>query len=200
MESSEARFNALFVGNRAALLRYAIRRTADPQDAADVVADTFLVAWRRLEDVPSGAAARLWLFGVARRVLGNWHRTETRRTALSQRLVAELGHLTVSAPEPAESSLVLRALRQLPESDAELLRLLAWEELKPAQIATVLGIPAGTVRVRLHRARRRLASAMTQLETDQKAEEPAPVVKRSSSVGHGMSEPAHAGSGNEETS
>ena len=69
MSSAEERFTALFEATRLPLLAYAVRRVADPADAADVVAETYLVAWRRLDDVPAGADARPWLFGVARRVL-----------------------------------------------------------------------------------------------------------------------------------
>ena len=71
MSSAEERFTALFEATRLPLLAYAVRRVADPADAADVVAETYLVAWRRLDDVPAGACARPWLFGVARRVLAN---------------------------------------------------------------------------------------------------------------------------------
>lgn len=69
MSSPEEQFSDLFERTHGALLGYAVRRVTDPADAADVVAETYLVAWRRLEDVPPGAQARPWLFGVARRVL-----------------------------------------------------------------------------------------------------------------------------------
>jgi len=196
----EERFDALFAAHRLALLSYAVRRVGDPQDAADVVADTFLVAWRRLGDVPPGEGARPWLFGVARRVLGNAHRSEARRTALARRLGAELGRAYVPAPEPPGTPTVVRALTLLSESDAEIVRLLAWEELTPAQIAVVLDLAPGTVRVRLHRARRRLAAAMERIEAEdaEPARDAAPV-KRPAVSGHVMSEPARAGFGNEET-
>ena len=83
-------FRRLYHENFDALLGYALRRTARPEDAADVVADTFLVAWRRQRDVPPGEQARLWLYGVARRTLANQRRGDVRRTHLGERLGADL--------------------------------------------------------------------------------------------------------------
>src|SRR6478672_7119633 len=74
MATREARFEELFARTRSALMGYAVRRVGDPADAADVVAETYLVAWRRLDEVPPGEETRLWLFGVARRVLANHQR------------------------------------------------------------------------------------------------------------------------------
>lgn len=162
VDSPEELFTTLFENTHQALLAYAVRRVADPTDAADVVAETFLVAWRRLEDVPPGDAARPWLFGVARRVLANLYRGERRRTALADRLRASLSEV-VPAPDLAPVEVAMAALRP---DDQELLRLVAWEELARDEIAMVLGIPKATVRVRLHRARQRLAAQMVALERD----------------------------------
>jgi RNA polymerase sigma factor (sigma-70 family) len=179
MSSPEERFSALFERTHVALLGYAVRRVADPADAADVVAETFLVAWRRLDDVPVGEQARQWLFGVARRVLANHYRGERRRVALADRLRDSL-HEAVPPPEVHEPTAVERAFEQLPDDDRELLRLLAWEELAREEIAMAMGLSRGAVRVRLHRARTRLKQAMEDIdrETDRVA------VKRSSSAGH----------------
>ncbi len=154
----DERFAALFERTHRPLLAYALRRVSDPADAADVVAETFLVAWRRLDDVPLGEAARPWLFGVARRVLANLYRGERRRDALTERLRQQLTEVTVEADEPDTPALA--ALRRLPEADREVLRLLAWEELARDEIALVLGVSRAAVRVRLHRARRRLREQM----------------------------------------
>ena len=162
VDSPEELFTTLFENTHQALLAYAVRRVADPGDAADVVAETFLVAWRRLEDVPHGESARPWLFGVARRVLANLYRGERRRTALADRLRASLSEV-VPAQDLAPVEVAMAALRP---DDQELLRLVAWEELARDEIALVLGIPRATVRVRLHRARERLAAQMASLERD----------------------------------
>jgi len=157
----DARFTALFEATHRPLLAYAVRRVADPADAADVVAEAFLVAWRRIDDVPDGPDARPWMFGVARRVLANLHRGTRRRLALAERLRAEV--VGVVPPPTAGPSDVERALARLGDDDQELLRLVAWEELARDEIALVLGISRGAVRVRLHRARRRLADQLAEL-------------------------------------
>lgn len=162
MDSPEHTFTTLFENTHHALLAYAVRRVADPADAADVVAETFLVAWRRLPEVPPGDEARPWLFGVARRVLANLYRGERRRTALADRLRESLRDV---APPPDLTPVEI-AMSALRPDDQELLRLVAWEELARDEIALVLGVPRATVRVRLHRARQRLAAQMALLERD----------------------------------
>jgi RNA polymerase sigma-70 factor (ECF subfamily) len=156
-DDDEQRFARLYAEHGRDVMAYALRRASGSEDAADVVAETFLVAWRRLEDVPAGAEARLWLFGVARRALANQQRGERRRLRLAERLRREL---RVAAPaQPAagdERAAVLCALGRLDAGDRELMLLAGWEELDPGQIARVLGISAGAARTRLHRARRRL--------------------------------------------
>lgn len=159
MGSPEERFNGLFTRTHAALLAYALRRVDDPGDAAEIVAETFLVAWRRIDSVPAGDDARPWLFGVARRVLANHRRGERRRAALTEKLRLELREVTVPAPEVVDHDLAA-AMAMLSPDDRELLRLLAWEELDRDQIAAALGISKGTARVRIHRARQRLEKAL----------------------------------------
>ncbi len=85
------RFEALFEENFRPLLGYAMRRIDDTSAAADVVAETFTTAWRRLDDVPNGTEARLWLYGTARRVLANYRRGERRRGALVDMLAEKMG-------------------------------------------------------------------------------------------------------------
>ena len=143
------------------MLAYAVRRAADAQDAADVVADTFLVAWRRLDDVPPAGAARLWLYGVARHVLANQQRSERRRERLAERLRHELPGALEGVPPPASQTGAVRAaLAGLGLEDQEILRLCGWEELTPGEIATVLGISQVAARSRLHSARRRMRGAL----------------------------------------
>lgn len=84
------RFEALYAENSPLILAYALRRTDDHADAADVVAETFLAAWRRLDDVPDGDRARMWLYGTARRVLSNHHRGHRRARKLSERVAQDL--------------------------------------------------------------------------------------------------------------
>lgn len=195
MSSPEHRFTELFETTHVALLAYAVRRVSDPADAADVVADTYLVAWRRLDDVPAGGEARPWLFGVARRVLANHHRGERRRLALADRLRDSL-HEHVPPPEVREPSLVERAVARLGDDDREMLHLLAWEELAREEIAVAMGLSRGAVRVRLHRARARLREAMKAVEREMDAA----ALQQNTSSGHEPRRWAPARPGTEETS
>ena len=112
------------------------------------------MAWRRLDEVPAGEHARPWLFGVARNTIGNQRRGITRRTRLVARLERATERPQAAAPAPTpETEPVLEALSRLSETDQELLRLVAWEELNHAEIAEVLGISVNAVAIRLHRAR-----------------------------------------------
>jgi RNA polymerase sigma-70 factor, ECF subfamily len=159
--SAEERFRVLYAAYFRDLLGYALRRVAAPEDAADVVAETMLVAWRRIGEVPDDSGARLWLYGVARRVLANHHRGLTRRDRLGERLRQ---HLVAAAPDIAESVTAVTAVRdalaRLGEDDRELIGLTGWEGLTPQEAAAVLGLAPGTVRARLHRARARLRAEL----------------------------------------
>lgn len=196
--TDDERFSALFADTNRELLAYAVRRVSDPADAADVVAEAYLVAWRRIAEVPRGDGARPWLFGVARRVLANHYRGERRRSALADRLRAQL----VEVVPPADAGLrggsdVELALAGLDENDQEILRLVAWEELARDEIAVVLGVSRAAVRVRLHRARRRLADRLARIASSKEPESDG-ALKRSQRTGHVMSEWASARSGVEE--
>jgi RNA polymerase sigma factor (sigma-70 family) len=161
-ENHERRFRRLFDDTERDLVAYAVRRVDRPEDAADVVAETFLVAWRRLDDVPPGHEARLWLYGVARRQLANQRRGQLRRSRLADRLRAELPAAVagVMSAEDHRVAAVRAALARLEEEDREILRLTSWEGLTPGEIAAVLRVPGVTVRSRLHRARRRLRTEL----------------------------------------
>jgi RNA polymerase sigma factor (sigma-70 family) len=157
-DEDSARFRRVYADNFPLLLAYAVRRVEQPQDAADVVAETFLIAWRRHRELPRGDEARLWLYGVARRVLANHHRAGVRRERLGERLRQRL--TTVFATDPGdevpERLVVQAALARLGELDREVLMLTVWEGLEPRETATVLGVSAAAVRTRLSRARARL--------------------------------------------
>lgn len=165
-ELAQVRFTKLYCEQGRDVLAYALRRVGDPETAADVVAETFLVAWRRLDEVPLDDRGRLWLYGVARLVIANLHRAERRRTRLGRRLAESLRTELATQPTPVgEATEVLRAIGELGEEDRELLLLISWEELSPGQAAEVLGISSLAARSRLHRARRRLRALLEQRES-----------------------------------
>lgn len=141
---------------------YAGRR-ASSCDASDVVAETFLTAWRRVDDIPEEPHALPWLYGVARRVLANQRRGNQRRTQLHDRLAWEVPRAQVDTTrlEVADDfSRVSKAINELSDADAELIRLTAWDGLSPSELADSMGIEPNAARQRLHRARRRLAMAV----------------------------------------
>ncbi|MFC4532979.1 RNA polymerase sigma factor [Sphaerisporangium dianthi] len=152
------RFEAIYDAYYPAIHQYAARRASSSDDTADVIAETFLTAWRRIGDVPEGDRALLWLYGVARRVLANQRRGESRRAVLAERLRDELA---ADRPvTPVDLAHVRAAFDALPERDREVLALACWEGLTGAQIARVVGGTAVAARARLHRARRRLAALL----------------------------------------
>lgn len=157
LDGREVAFRALYAGHFDAVLGFALRRTERPEDAADVVADTFLVVWRRLAHVPEGPDARSWMYGIARRVLANHRRGEKRRAALGARLREQLpAAVRDCAEEVAHRTDLDAAMGRLSGRDQEILQLHLWEGLEPREIAEVLGLTTVVVRPRLSRARRRL--------------------------------------------
>ena len=161
---AEQRLRSLYAEHGGAVLAYGLRRGASAEDAADLVAEVFLVAWRRIGDVPGGEEARLWLYGVARHALANQRRGERRRSRLGEALREHVRALPAPVVEPVDPALQ-RALRSLPEIDRGLLALIAWEGLTPTQAAKVLGLHPATARARLHRARGRLRRALAEEPT-----------------------------------
>ena len=150
-QEDHAAFAALFEAHFEALLAYARRRTPQLSDAEDVVAETFTVAWRRLDHLPPRSDGHLpWLYAIARRVLTNHRRGTERRVRLFERL-----RRAAVAPSPRQID-AGAALQLLPERDREILRLVAWESLTHTEAGAVLGISANAVAIRVHRARERL--------------------------------------------
>jgi RNA polymerase sigma-70 factor (ECF subfamily) len=172
------RFESLVHVNSRAILGYALRRTERPEDAADVLAEVLLIAWRRLDAVPRAPEARLWLFGVARRVIANENRSAAARFRLGERLRQEVSQ--VVADESAaidERESVRAALGRLREEDREILLLVAWEDLKVTDAAKVIGISAPGARSRLHRARRRLRRELAEADANGDSESSTPALR-----------------------
>lgn len=167
--SGEAKFEDLYDRYHSQVSAYCSRRATT--DVQDVVADVFLIAWRRIDQVPSGKKGLFWLYGVAFRVLNRLWRTRTRRG----RAVERLGRIIdVDRDTPAdvvvvqrdEYRLVREAASHLREIDQEILRLALWEELSYSEVARVLDISPDAVKQRTHRARRRLAEEYRRLASD----------------------------------
>lgn len=160
-----ARFDALYDAQVNPLLAYAYRRVDHPEDAADVVAETLLIAWRRLDAVPEDHEARYWLLGVARRVLSNHRRSNARRQRLGERLRDDLRRVgrRDHTADVETGVVVATAMEGLRAADREVLQLAAWEGLGSEEIALVLGISSAAARARLHRARGRLRDRLRRM-------------------------------------
>ncbi len=153
---SDQEFEKLYTETARDVLAYVRRRTSG--DADDLVAEVYAVAWRRRTDLPAPMLRRAWLFGVARTLL----LADGRQQRRDREVISELA----TQPEPSAgptdadrtAKVMAAALARLAPNDREVLQLVAWEGLTPAELAVALGVRPGTARVRLHRARRALAS------------------------------------------
>lgn len=161
------RFGELYHRYYRAVRDYCRRRVANDV-VDDAVAEVFLTAWRRLDDVPDGDAALIWLFAVAYRVIGHEWRSTTRRRRLEVRMRGVINRPVSAADESVldddEVQLVLDAIARLGDTDAEVLLLVAWEHLEVVDIAAVVGIAPNAVDQRLHRARRNLGREYRRLQ------------------------------------
>jgi RNA polymerase sigma-70 factor (ECF subfamily) len=157
----QARFDRLYREHVSAVLVYALRRVRADQ-ADDLVGETFLVAWRRFDDLIDGEPLP-WLYAIARRVLSTQRRSNTRQSAIAER-VAFTRPAEASPPHDQAATPVLHALATLEQSDREVLELAAFEQLSSKQAAIVLGCSANAYRIRLHRARKQLRLRLLELE------------------------------------
>jgi RNA polymerase sigma factor (sigma-70 family) len=163
-------FAVLYDRHAATLHRYVARRLGEGV-ADDIVADTFLAAFRKRAGFDPGAArdARPWLYGIAANLVGKHARSEIRML----RAYARTGADPVLTPYETTVDDALRridsaaaqrdlaqAIAALSQGDREVLLMIAWADLSYAEVATALGIPVGTVRSRLHRARTKIRAAL----------------------------------------
>jgi RNA polymerase sigma-70 factor (ECF subfamily) len=158
------RFTALYDTWHHNVHAYVVSR-AGRQLADEAVNDTFLVAWRRLDDIPDPPLP--WLLGVARNVVREQFRASARQESIQAEMLAwaASAHTATSdiADGVTERAAVLRALATLSEADRELLTLVAWHGLSPRDAARVVGCTQAAYFVRLHRARRRLERATAEV-------------------------------------
>ena len=169
----EARLETLFCDHFSAVRSYA-RRRAPESIVDDVVAETFLVAWRRIDDLPD--EVRPWLLGVARKTLSTQLRSARRRTSLVEKLSAAEAPGAFSQVDGPDMGLI-GALQRLSATDQQILALTAWEELRPREAAIVLGVSPAWYRVRLHRAKRRLLRELEQSASSAGQSLPVPLTR-----------------------
>jgi RNA polymerase sigma-70 factor (ECF subfamily) len=153
---------------RSRLISYALRRTHSPEDAADVIAEVFTIAWRRFDDVPRDDSSVLWLYATARRVIANRGRKVMHLQRAIERLRQQAGvSLTSMGHASHERSMVgVLVLSRMDEDDREILMLAGWEGLNTAELACTLQCSPAAARIRLHRARARLSAALASAGVD----------------------------------
>lgn len=173
----DARFARVYELHHRPIRDYCRRRLASHL-VDDAVAETFLTAWRKIDDLPADDEALLWLYRVAYRVIGHQWRSTNRRRRLDDKLRSISPRPSADTDERLvrddEHRLVLEAATHLGEKDAEVLRLVAWEQLSNAEIAAVLDIAPNAVKQRIHRAKRNLAREYRRLDDRQSATPDAP--------------------------
>jgi RNA polymerase sigma-70 factor (ECF subfamily) len=164
--SSDTRFRRIYEEHYADIRSYCLRRLS-VEEANDAAAEIFIVAWRKIDKVPRGAEARLWLFAVARNIVAHQHRSRSQTHRLRSKL--ERTAVRSRAGSPAEDVVVRRsqdqavieALDLLKPDERELVRLKMWEELNHAEIGEVFGISAHAVDMRMQRVGKRLARLLS---------------------------------------
>jgi RNA polymerase sigma-70 factor (ECF subfamily) len=166
-ERSE-RFGAIYRAHYRAVHAYVYRRLARREEVADVVAEVFVVAWRRLDDVPGGDQTLLWLYGAAHRTALNWQRSARRRSRLTGRLREDARPRVTESEDPRYEE-VRAAIDRLRPQDREVLRLVIWEALSHSEAAQVLGCSTNAVAQRLRTARDRLRTELMATESDVRA-------------------------------
>jgi len=163
MSERDGEFARVVATHRRALLRYALRRLEDYGAAEDLVAESFVVVWRRLDDLPPRDQELFWLYGIAGRVLANLIRGRRRSMRLETRLAFER-ELANDAPRYSEEDIevLMEALGELTSDERELIQLTYWEKLSYREIGLVLGCSEKAAGVRLSRARRHLRELLNQ--------------------------------------
>ncbi len=149
------RFPSFYKSTFSDIYAYAARALApDQSEIDDVVAEVYLVVWRRIDELPPAPQDRLWLFGVARNVVRNTKRSTNRRLLLLHRIHRQ-PRVPDGSSEPSDVD-VTAALRNLSPNEREVMQLVIWDGLSVAETAEVLSCSVNVVQVRLHRARKRL--------------------------------------------
>jgi len=155
-----AQFEAFYNAHFQEISGY-VRRRVPEQEAADVIARVFVVAWRRFDQIPPPPERRPWLFGVARHSVSDYRRSGLRRLRLHARLAQEAELVSSSAETPdALHARVTAAIARLRPRDREALQLVLWDDLTHAEAAAVLGCSENAVGLRLRRARARLRDTL----------------------------------------
>jgi RNA polymerase sigma factor (sigma-70 family) len=152
-----SRFRSLYESTFRDIYAFVARSQGTGSDTDDVVAETYLAAWRRINDVPASPEDRLWMYGVARNTLARFQRTRQRRRHLLSRLSSQPDSVAPPIEPHSRHPEVLEAVSHLPKREREAVHLIYWVGLSQDEAATVMGCSANALRIRLHRAKKRLS-------------------------------------------
>lgn len=151
-----AEYTRLVNDHSRSVYRYVMRRLSDWSSCEDVVSETFLVAWRRRDQLPPRDRELAWLYAIAYRVLSNQRRSRDRRNRLTVRMALERRDMGLDGEDTIEVESVMKVVKHLREHDRVLLEHVYWERLTYREIADVLGISVNAVGIRINRAKRSL--------------------------------------------
>ena len=163
MRDKDAELARVVATHRQALLRYALRRLDDHSAAEDLVAETFVVAWRRFDEIPPRDQELFWLYGVAGRVLANALRGRQRSMRLEMRLALERERDQETQRYNEEDvKQLIEALAELRPEERELLQLTYWESLSYREIGLVLGCSENAAGIRISRVRQHMRQLLNE--------------------------------------
>lgn len=166
MPARDEEFARIVATHRHALLRYGLRRLDDHAAAEDLIAETFVVVWRRFDNLPPRDEELFWLYGIAGRVLANLLRGRQRSMRLETRLAFEReGDQATPRYSEKDVEALMEALGELSPDDRELIQLAYWEKLSYREMGIVLGCSEKAAGIRLSRARKRLREVLNQTPT-----------------------------------
>lgn len=183
-DQRELRFHRLYQVYFRPVQAYAVNRLGPVDEVADIVAEVFMTAWRRLADIPPPPGDRFWLYGTARRVISRRYRSASRMNNLLSRLAAEQRRKEqpLAWAQDLAHERLLAAIGKLRPADREALLLVHWEQLTYAEAAETLGCSVNAIGIRVHKAKTRLRQV---LGTETVADRAVPAVIKPNGVRDG---------------
>ena len=159
-QGSRTRFRSLYESTFDLIYAFVARSRGAGGDVDDVIAEIYLAAWRRIKDVPAPPGDRLWMYGVARNTLARFERSSRRRSRLFSRLSSQPGAGAPTIESRSSHPEVIDAVARLPKQEREVIQLIYWDGLSQDEAATAIGCSSNALRIRLHRAKKRLTQRL----------------------------------------
>jgi DNA-directed RNA polymerase specialized sigma24 family protein len=196
-DRSAETFSELYRRTYVDVLAFLLRRCSSAEDAADCLAETYLLAWKKRDQMPTGAETRPWLFGVARNVMRRGNELLVRTAAAADALAAELERSGAICPAPdlPEPDPVIAAIRDLPELEQEIITMLIWDELAPRESRRGPGAHAQR-RARASPPRQGQSQGSARRRRSKRHIQTGPHLELAAAYALNSPEPAHAGKSN----